>query len=301
MHFFRHFAPRYSCNSARSMLAIGVRNPTASQCVRLAFHGCSGGARFYAKQPDIRQVPLNRMGVMTRIYVPPPLTKHPLQKWPRLILRRIGAFALSTIHASKLKKSKTNIEPFGHIKEKAVEIYVRTNKVFSESLNKGENLHKRQKYNVDQLCNIVGHDVLVTLNRRAISAPLGMKSKWDLTAITENPKIVSLMTMPDANDLTCYVQFVMSLKSKQRLTLTTLSNTVVTERTATDYLVYSMNPWTNDLFLVGSIFESGADDKLTPGVETMSQHFSAAMCESASDLYRSSPHEKVVEVERTNN
>lgn len=245
-------------------------------------------ARVYSSKKDvgsdISQIPIEQLGVMAAFYVPPKLSSVPIKSWPKMIWRRLGVFALNTYSVTKYKRETSLKLKFNQWKETGIEHFVRINKVFAAACSKEP--QQRAKYIQAQLGQAAGVDVIKSLTARAQSFPYASSLKWELLNIETNPKVVSFTALPDANNLTVYVQFVLQLKSKQKVTVTQNGQSSVKEQVVEDYLVYTMDPHIDDLRLVGKLFESDHIRKVQPSSEVTAASM-IALSKKCSDLYRS--------------
>lgn len=244
--------------------------------------------RSYAKNPDITKMPLNVFGCLADYYVPPRFLGSPITSWPRLVLRRLTAFAYNTIGVVRYKKD-TNLKlHFNDWKEHTIENYVKTNKVFAKACSARKDL--RQKYIKEQLENVAGKHVIEALCSRALSIPSGTKLTWKLLKVVENPKVVSFNPLPNHDDITVFLQLVTKVKTKQEMTIETSEGQVQkTERLVTDYLVSTIDPFSEEQLLVGSIFESDHLRKVQPDFNPEDLDEATAFQNKAADLYREPP------------
>lgn len=236
---------------------------------------------------DISQVPVENIGVMADFYIPPRFTNSPIQSWPRLVWRRLGMFVVNTYSITKYKRETKLKLKFNDWKETGMEEFVRVNKVFAASCNK--RFVERKEYISKQLRDVAGIEVIKSLTERAESFPNGSKIQWELVNIENNPKIVSFNALPDANNLTVYVQFIMKIKTKQKVTVTQNNEDKINERIVEDYLVYTLDPFADDVKLVGKLFESDHIRKVQPDASTINAKVMLAFSKVSADLYRSNP------------
>jgi len=256
--------------------------------------------RGYAKKPaqtgDITQVPVKNIGVMADFYIPPKFLSCPVTSWHKLIFRRLGLFVVNTYSIVKFKRETTSGLHFNEWKDNAIDLYVKTNKIFAAACCKKPS--ERAAYLKSQLEDISGVEVIKSLVERAGSFPQNSKLKWELDSVVGNPKVVSFNALPDANNNTAYVQFVMKVTTKQNVTVTLTQNTQESEKAVTDYLVYSFDPWTKQMYLVGTLFESDHIRKVTPDDNFTNPKYMLAFSKSCGDIYRSNPKVKKIDAKK---
>ncbi|KAK6465754.1 mitochondrial inner membrane protein Mba1 [Scheffersomyces coipomensis] len=242
-------------------------------------------------QVDIAKIPINELTVLSNYYIPPPFTKCPISSWPKLAIRRMGAIAGITYSVFKFRTELKKKIQFNLWKDIAIEQYVKTNKVFTAACNK--RAVERDLYLMNQLKNVAVKEVINGLMERAETFPMNAKISWELVSIVGNPKIVAFIAIPDINEITTYVQFVMKLTTNQKYEVTVDGKVTNDEKVVTDYLAFTLNPFTEELLLTGKLFESDhirgvMDDTVLAGNISLFKAFS----KSVSDIYRSDPNLK---------
>lgn len=274
------------------LLAASSSTSSSSLLLRPLFPGPF--ARHYATQKkkkkevaDISQIPIKMLSVMADFYIPPRLSTCPIKSWPRLIARRLGVFVVNTYSVVKFKRETNSTLQFNKWKDQAIDMFVKTNKVFAAGCSKRPQL--RESYIRGQLEDVAGVDAIAALSLRAKTFPADALLDWELVSIVGNPKVVSFNSLPDAYDNTAYVQFVMKLQSKQRLTITQNGEPKVNERTVTDYLVYTFNPWSDQMVLVGTLFELDHLRGVSPSDNFTNPKFMIAFGKNSADIYRENP------------
>lgn len=271
------------------MLIRAARRPAFSPLgfIRTYADSSKPAARKKAPMADISQIPIKSIGVLADFYIPPRFTAAPLTKWHRLLFRRLGLFAVNTYSIVKFRRETGLKLQFNDWKETAVEQFVRTNKVFAAACSSLK--PKRDGYLRQQLDGVAGTEVIKSIVARASSFPAGTKLEWELVAIDGNPKVVSFNTLPDSNNLAAYVQLIVQVKSRQKLTLSGNMDSTSTERAITDYLVYTLNPFTNEMVLVGNLFESDANRGVQPEINFNNAQAMLAFQAQSSDIFRAPP------------
>lgn len=238
-------------------------------------------------QIDISKVPIKHIGCLAEFYVPPQLKNCPTSSWHRLLLRRFYNFALNTANVARYRFATKNKVYFNDWKEKTVENYVKTNKAFAAACSTRK--LARDRFIKDQLSGAAGTAVIESLIRRSLTFPADAEVKWKLLDILENPKVVTFTSIPDESGVPVFIQLVTKVKTKQEMTVSTgKGEPTKTERLITDYLVSTIDPNTNEVVLVGSLFESDHIRKVQP--EVSNNH--AAMEElqrTSADIYRDPP------------
>lgn len=240
------------------------------------------------KAPDVSLVPIKAIGVLADFYIPPRFRDSPVTSWHKLILRRIGAFGLNTFSISKFKsdtKLKLRINDW---KELAVDKYVKTNKIFAAACSLPR--AQRQSYLQSQLDGIAGIEVVKSLAARAATFPVRSKLEWNLKSIEGNPKLVSFTPIPDSNDVSAVVQFVVKVQTRQEMVITADGQAPsATERLVTDYIVLTMNPYTDEMAFVGTLFESDHIRGVKPELEMENVRALESYQKLCADIYRAAP------------
>ncbi|CUM65004.1 uncharacterized protein PRCAT00002623001 [Priceomyces carsonii] len=279
--------------STRGLLGSRVLNSLVSRKIS------SPISRLYSDQPvkttkkkktgqtaDISQVPIKSIGVIADFYVPPKYLASPVSSWLRLFLRRMGLFAINTYSVVKYRRETGLKLKFNDWKEQAIEKQVKANKIFAAACNLP--LAERERYLKDQLNGIAGDEVLKSMVMRAVTFPPGMKLTWDLISVESNPKIVSFNCLPDSNNITTYIQFVVKVRTKQKVTLEQSKNeSKETERVITDNLVYTLNPFSDETVLVGSLFDSDSNRGVQPEINFTNSLVMVAFQKKCADIFRS--------------
>ncbi|KAK6459614.1 assembly of mitochondrial respiratory complexes [Scheffersomyces xylosifermentans] len=242
---------------------------------------------------DISQVPVKNIGVMADFYIPPRILNCPVTSWHKLLFRRLGMFVVNTYNVVKYKRETGLKLQFNDWKDHAIEQYVKTNKVFAAACNKRK--AERAKYIESQLNDVAGVEVIRNLAERSDTFPTDSKLNWELVSIENNPKVVSFNVIPDSNNVTVYVQLIIKLITKQKVTVNVQGKENVTERAVSDYLVYSMDPITKEIYLVGKLFESDHIRKVAPDDKFTNPKYMIAFTKTSGDIYRANPKAQAVE------
>ncbi|SGZ53685.1 CIC11C00000000773 [Sungouiella intermedia] len=278
--------PRVPYSAARVFSHAGLVGLPASRAVRA--YSTEKPKKKKQKAPDVSLVPIKAIGVLADFYIPPRLRDCPVTSWHKLILRRIGAFGLNTFSISKFKsdtKLKLRINDW---KELAVDKYVKTNKIFAAACSLPG--AQRQSYLQSQLDGIAGIEVVKSLAARAVTFPIRSKLEWNLKSIEGNPKLVSFTPIPDSNDVSAVVQFVVKVQTRQEMVITSDSQEPnTTERLVTDYIVITMNPYTDEMAFVGTLFESDHVRGVKPELEMENVRALESYQKLCADIYRAAP------------
>lgn len=240
-----------------------------------------------SQMADISQIPIKSIGVIADFYIPPRYMNSPVTSWHKLLFRRLGLFAINTYSIVKFRRETGLKLHFNIWKETAVEQLVKANKIFAASC--AIPAAKREAYLRGQLDGITGSEVTKSLVRRANTFPKNSKLDWELLKIESNPKIVSFNSLPDANNITALVQFVLQVKTKQKFTMTSVTSDkpLETVRSIENYLAYTLDPFTNELVLVGSLFESDHIRGVQPEINFTNSQVMASFQVSCADIFRS--------------
>lgn len=293
--------------------AIGVavfKTPLNRQCIAPVLRSSPPAAHYSTKEStssskpqakkkktmNIANVPLSYIGVMSDLYIPPRLLKYSPFSWPKLMLRRLLTFAFNTYNVIKYKREIAQPLQFNEWKDKAIENYVKTNKIFAQACNSFgsttpplRDVSKFINLKLNQCC---GKHLLDVLNLRATNFQPEYKISWDLKSIDANPKISMFSVIPDQDGIGCYVQFIMKLKTTQHVTvIERVGGKLIqdVESQSTDYLVYSMNPFNGQILLVGKLFESDDKRGLKPELDAFDAHAMQKFVLKAADIYRDAP------------
>lgn len=230
-------------------------------------------------------VPLKSIGVLADFYIPPKFLNSPVTSWHRLVLRRIGAFGLNTFSISKFKSDTKLKLRLNDWKELAVDKYVKTNKIFAAACSLPR--AQRQSYLQSQLDGIAGIEVIKSLATRAVTFPVRSKLEWNLKNIESNPRLVSFTPIPDNNDVSTIVQFVVRVQTKQEMVISGDSqDPKKTERLVTDYIVLTLNPYTDEMAFVGTLFESDHVRGVKPELEMENVRALENFQKVCADIYR---------------
>ncbi|KAK6204714.1 mitochondrial inner membrane protein Mba1 [Scheffersomyces amazonensis] len=239
---------------------------------------------------DISQIPLNQIFVLTDYYIPPKFKDCPISSWPKLFIRKLGTMAFSTYSVFRYKMDTKRPIKFNLWKDKGIENFVRVNKSFANACSK--KVKERSTFLNSQLSEVAAVPVISSLAERAATFPAGGRTSWELISIEGNPKIVNVLAIPDKMEVTCYVQMVMKLSTKQKFTVKLPEKNITEEKVLTDYLVFTVHPFTDEVMLSGKLFESDHLRKITPELAADDMNVMKAFMKATSDIYRTNPRAK---------
>lgn len=250
-------------------------------------------------QPDISQLPLNYLGCMADFYIPPKYKSSPISSWPRLLIRRLLLFALNTYSIISFKRELGVPLKFNLWKDKGIECFVRANKSFADACNETK-IRSKQNILSKKLDHSCGIHLIGALLNRSLTFPTDSKLSWELISIEKDPKIILFNTIPDSNGVAVYVQFIMKLNSKQKVTIRNKNDEIVQENESLveDNLVFSLDPVTEELLLVGKLFESDHIRGLKSDIDMLNTKEMQRFLKVAADIYRSDPKDSAVEVKQ---
>lgn len=276
----------------RLPMSIGIRDcvPRLSHVMAVSAYSTTQPKKKKKKSntPDISMVPVKAIGVLADFYCPPRLFSSPITSWHKLIIRKIGAFGINTFSVSKFKTDTKLKLKFNDWKELAVEKYVRTNKIFAAACSLPKN--QRHSYLQTQLDGIAGVEVIDSLSARANTFPAGLKLEWNLKNVETNPKLVSFTPIPDSNDVTAMLQFVIQIRTRQEMVVSGGSTEPKrSERLVTDYIVLTMNPFTEEMAFVGTLFESDHIRGVKPELDMENRNALERFQKLCADIYRAAP------------
>ena len=129
-----------------------------------------------------------------------------------------NAFALNTYNIVKFKREIGVPLEFNAWKDKGIENYVRANKVFAQACSEPQLKAKASllRRKLDHSC---GKHLIESLSARSLSFPEDSKLNWELKSIQNNPKVVLFNIIPDADGIACFVQFILKLKTNQKISI----------------------------------------------------------------------------------
>ena len=104
---------------------------------------------------------------------------------------------------------------------------------------------------------------------------------------------MSFTPIPDSNDISAVIQFVVKVQTRQEMVITGDAQSK-TERLVTDYIVLTLNPYTDELVLVGTLFESDHVRGVKPELEMENVRALENFQKVCADIYRAPPEPKEV-------
>ncbi|KAL3235314.1 Inner membrane mitoribosome receptor MBA1, mitochondrial [Nakaseomyces bracarensis] len=222
------------------------------------------------------------LGVASELYVPAAWSSLPsVLTSPRVVfnavVRRLYILGLNTVQVG-IFRFQTGIKPqFLLWKNKAIETYVQINKGFASK-------------SVAALRPEVSIWVEEALQARSKQVPDNVKLDWQLLKFNEVPKLISLQPMMIPGRPLEHIQLLYRFNTKQRLVkLDKRTNQVdKLDRDVVDYMVFLCDATTNDLLLMGSVFESEPGSKMPKNYDDNTEKAVKRMKECG-DIYRVPP------------
>ncbi|PTN17887.1 Mba1p [Saccharomyces cerevisiae] len=211
-----------------------------------------------SKQQDFNP---RHLGVAAEIFIPsayknlPNVFAHPLIVANALI-RRLYTFGLNSVQVA-LFRFQSGIKPsFLLWKNKAIETYINVNTSFA---------HK----NLSDIKGLVSLWVQEALEARSRQLPGNATLDWQLIKFNAVPKLVSVQPIMIPGMPLEHLQLVYKFDTKQRLIKVNqqTKKTETLDRDVVDYIAFLCDATTNDMILMGSLFESKPNDKLPKSYE----------------------------------
>ncbi|EDO16876.1 hypothetical protein Kpol_1024p30 [Vanderwaltozyma polyspora DSM 70294] len=234
------------------------------------------------KKSKNEQLDINvrHIGVASDIYIPPTWRRmpnmilHPISFF-NVLIRKIYTLGFNTVQIAVFR-NQSGIKPkFLLWKNNAIETYVNINKAFAE----------RKIEKVSSQLSIWAEDAL---KKRQNKIPKNIKLDWKLLKFNEVPKLVSLQPLILPGQPLEHIQLVYRFNTKQRLLKLDKDSKDVekVDRDVTDFVVFLCDASTNEVLLIGSVFESKPDAKLPKNYDSDNKSAVARMRECG-DIYRS--------------
>lgn len=237
---------------------------------------------------DIVHVPLKALGVLTDFYVPPRLSSCPISTWPKVFFRSLGAYGLSTYFVGKYKQDTKLKLRFSEWKDLAMERYLKTNKIFAAACSQSPS--QRKAYIETQLDGIASTDVISSLATRAKSFPVSSRLEWRLKKLERTPQVKVFQIIPDRDEVVALLQLVIRFDTKQEMIVHKENGeTQRTERVLTDHIVMTLNPYTKDMVLAGTLFPASPYRYLRPKLDGSDMPALLEFQRICADIYRASP------------
>lgn len=231
-------------------------------------------------QPASSDFNPRHLGVAADIYLAPPfrqLTK--LLTSPKLLInvliRKIYSFGLNTIQVA-LFRNQSGIKPnFVLWKNNAIECYVHVNTAFAQK-------------KLDKFRSNISIWVQEALEARESQISSNIKLEWKLLKFNEVPRLVSVQSMMIPGKPLEHIQLVYRFNTKQRLAKLDkkTGETEKIDRDVIDNIVFLCDATTNEMILLGSIFESKPTTKLPKNYEDNNQ-LAISRMRTCGDIYRS--------------
>ncbi|SCU84850.1 LADA_0D04192g1_1 [Lachancea dasiensis] len=234
------------------------------------------GANKKSKPADFNP---RHLGISSELYIPPSYKnlpnffRHPVV-FSNALIRRIYTFGLNTVQVA-LFRYQSGFKPnFLLWKNRAIESYVQVNKAFAAR----------------NLASVKPHISLwveESLSSRAKQIPKTIDLDWQLLKFHKVPKLTSVQVMMIPGRPLEHIQLIYKFETKQRL-IKLNKRTHETEnldRDVTDYVAFLCDASTDELILIGSVFESHPQAKLPKNYEDNMQTAIQRM-KTCGDLYR---------------
>lgn len=222
------------------------------------------------------------IGVGARLYIPPSGSRSPaLFGSPRLyfhvLLRRILQFGQNTLQIA-IFRFQSKLKPqFLVWKNEAIETYISVNTAFA----------KRDLKPVRSQVSLWVEDAV---DKRIKQLPEHIRLEWQLMKFNNVPKLVSVQPIMLPGQPLEHLQLTYRFNTKQRLIKLDKKTDKLEkiDRDVVDYMVYLCNAATNELILMGSVFESKPGDTLPANYEDNEQEALKNM-KLNGDIYRVAP------------
>lgn len=256
-----------------------VRSLWATRALRTEKEGLTEQKNDTKKIQDFNP---RHLGVASDLYVPAAWGNMPsVVTSPRVVfnalVRRLYILGLNTVQVG-IFRFQTGIKPaFLLWKNKAIETYVQIHKNFANK-------------NIANVRPEVSIWVEEALQARSKQIPDHVKLDWQLLKFNEVPKLISLQPMMIPGRPLEHIQLLYRFNTKQRLVkLDKRTNKVdKLDRDVVDYMVFLCDATTNDLLLMGSVFESKPDAKMPKNYDDNTEKAVKRMKECG-DIYRVPP------------
>ncbi|EJS44727.1 mba1p [Saccharomyces arboricola H-6] len=276
-------APRLSCfiSPARSLLVSFNRQRLFSTSKSIL----NKGSETTKKKDKNKQQDFNprHLGVAAKIFIPssyknlPNVFTHPIIVANALI-RRLYTFGLNSVQVA-LFRFQSGIKPsFLLWKNKAIETYISVNTSFA---------HR----NLSEAKGLVSLWVQEALEARSRQLPGNATLDWQLLKFNAVPKLVSVQPIMIPGIPLEHLQLVYKFDTKQRLIKVNqqTKKSEIFDRDVVDYIAFLCDATTNDMILMGSLFESKPNDKLPKNYEDDTKVAIHRM-KANGDIYRLPPN-----------
>ncbi|AGO14058.1 AaceriAGR203Cp [[Ashbya] aceris (nom. inval.)] len=221
------------------------------------------------------------LGVTDKIYVPttyrnlPSVFSSPLVVANALI-RRIYMLGLNTVHVALFRVQSGYKPKFLLWKNKAIETYVEVNRAFA-------------RRDVEAVKPLVSLWVQEALEARERQLPKRVEMEWDLVKFNGVPKLVAVQPIMLPGQPLEIVQLVYRFDTRQRLIKVERGSSEVekVDRNVVDHVAFICDASTDEMLLVGTVFEAAPDAKL-PTAEASTEETLQQM-RICGDIYRTPP------------
>lgn len=267
----------------KSLRLFGLGRPASSLILPSQRRLLSASRVILQEKKDSKKKPVDfnprHLGVASDIYIPtsyknfPNVFAHPITFFNALI-RRVYTFGLNTVQVG-LFRYQSGLKPrFLLWKNRAIEAYVNVNSAFAQR-------------KLNEVKPLVSLWVEEALEARARQLPRNVKLEWQLVKFNQVPKLVSVQAMMIPGKPLENIQLVYKFDTSQRLIK---YNKVTNEaekldRNVVDYAVFLCDATTNEVILLGTVFESKPDAKLPKNYEDDNQVAIQRM-KTSGDIFR---------------
>ncbi|ODQ79753.1 hypothetical protein BABINDRAFT_7959 [Babjeviella inositovora NRRL Y-12698] len=219
------------------------------------------GARFASDATDegpARVGLYKKIGVGAKYYVPPSFSKYPSffsspVFFIKTYFKRWGNSGLNWFNFARAKRELGHLDVVD-FRHKAIDIYMRVHTAFASN----------NFASIDDKVATMVKDSLVA--RRKDMAQV--KLDWTLVKFNQPPKLVSFNPIPGPSGAIEMFQMVYKFDTNQRLIIGEPKKEIKrTEKDSVDYFVFTVDPFSDDVVLAGSLFESSPADKIMPEVD----------------------------------
>ncbi|ODV94077.1 hypothetical protein PACTADRAFT_50966 [Pachysolen tannophilus NRRL Y-2460] len=225
------------------------------------------------------QPSITKIGIPAKLYIPPRISRLPNPflnpvRFMKCIFKRLGLVGLNTLQVIDFRKGGLKPE-FILWKNLAIEKFVHVNKAFAQ----------RKLQTVRSECSSFVFDAL---KNRSKTLPKDVELDWKLIKFNSKPKLLSFYHFPTTDGATLCLQIVYKFDTKQRLVFVKNGETTNQDKDLIEYLAFNVDPYTKEVCIAGSLFESGIDEKISPEASPSQRTVLNNMVEFG-DIYRIEP------------
>ncbi|CCF59855.1 hypothetical protein KAFR_0I00740 [Kazachstania africana CBS 2517] len=223
------------------------------------------------------------LGITSEVFIPtsyrnlPSFFSHPIVVCNSLI-RRLYVLGFNTVKIA-LFRSQTGVKPsFLLWKNKAIETYIQVNKAFASKSIKSMRL-QLSVWVEESLASRISH------------LPKNMSLDWQIKKFNKVPKLVLVEPVMMPGKPLEHIQLIYKFDTTQEL----IKLDKVTKKTEkelrdiVDYMVFLCDVMTNEMILLGSVFESKPNAKLPSKQNELDKKGMLKRMKECSDLFRLPP------------